>query len=106
MPRQWRNSDRQVFEIEPRDDGRWELQREESKRVSRVFDGKREAQGGALTCNGAAKRHIILERAVRVVAEQARRTNATIDHALATSPDVSRSSTVSLQDSAAGTPER
>lgn len=34
---------REVFEVEPRADDRWALQREGSQRASRVFDGKREA---------------------------------------------------------------
>lgn len=34
---------RQVFEVEPRDDERWALQRQKSKRASRVFENKREA---------------------------------------------------------------
>ena len=34
---------REVFEVEPRDAGRFAVQREKSQRASRVFDTKREA---------------------------------------------------------------
>ncbi len=34
---------REVFEVEPREGGRFALQRERSERASRVFDTKREA---------------------------------------------------------------
>ncbi len=34
---------REIFEVEPRDGGRFALQREKSKPASRVFDTKREA---------------------------------------------------------------
>jgi hypothetical protein len=45
MPKRARTSQpqRKVFEVEPRDDGRWALQREKSKRASRVFDRKIDA---------------------------------------------------------------
>jgi Uncharacterized protein conserved in bacteria (DUF2188) len=34
---------RQVFEVEPRDDGKFALQREKSQRASRVFEKKSDA---------------------------------------------------------------
>jgi hypothetical protein len=39
---------REIFEIEPRDDGKFALQRERSQRASRVFDKKSDAvkEGG------------------------------------------------------------
>jgi hypothetical protein len=39
-----RATKRQVFVVEPRDDGRWAFQRERSKRASRVFTTKSAAE--------------------------------------------------------------